>query len=152
MEKKYVVGILCALGGSGLINDAIQVLIYMNKLANNLSISFDLSFRDVGLNTNFFYINFAITLVYGVIAVIFSILTFLDKKYSKYPLFIVGILAVVSFFIVIRPQQVFVIYPSISVIIHAISLSTNFNTLNPFVLLLGGIFAIAIKEIKSSTN
>ena len=152
MEKKNVVGILCALGGSGLISDAIQVLIYMNKLANDLSLSFDLSFGDIGLNANFFYINFAITLVYGVIAVILGTLTVLDKKYSKYPLFIVGIFAVVSFFKVIRPRQVFEISPSISVIIHAIHLSTNLNTLNPFILLLGGIFAIAIKEIKSSTN
>ena len=152
MEKKNLVGILCALGGSGLINDAIQVLIYMIKLANSLNINFDLSFEDIGLNANFFYINFIVTLFYGVIAVIFGTLTLLDKKYSKYPLFIVGILAVVSFFIVIRPQQIFEFSSSTSVIIYAIHLSTNLNTLNPFILLLGGIFAIAIKDIKSSTN
>jgi len=124
----------------------------MNKLANNLNINFDLIFEDIGLNANFFYINFAITLVYGVIVVIFGTLTLLDKKYSKYPLFIVGILAVVSLFIVIRPQQIFEFSSSISVIIYAIHLSTNLNTLNPFILLLGGSLAIAIKEIKSSTN
>ena len=47
MEKKNLVGILCALGGIGLIYDAIQVLIIMNNLANNLYVSFDLIFEDI---------------------------------------------------------------------------------------------------------
>ena len=152
MEKKYIVGILSAIGGVGLVYDAIQVLIRMNELIYNLSVSFDLSFGDIGLKAIFFYINFVVTFLFGIIAVIFAILTFLEKKYAKYPLFILGILALVCFFIILRPVQTYNIAPNVNIIISTIHLSTNGNTLNPFLLLLGGIFAIVIKEIKLTSN
>ncbi|NVM18466.1 MAG: hypothetical protein HWN80_12180 [Candidatus Lokiarchaeota archaeon] len=152
MEKKHIVGILSAIGGGGLVYDAIQVLIRMNELAYNLSVGFDLNFGDIGLEAIVFYINFVVTLLLGLIAVIFTVLTFLEHKYTKYPLFLLGVLAFVCFFIIIRPVQSYNIAPNINILISAIHLSTNGNTLNPFLLLLGGIFAIAVKEIKNNSN
>jgi len=148
LEKNYLIGILTAIGGVGLLFEAFNVLAQMIQLEDFLSISFNLRFSDVGLDPVFYYINFAMTLIYGLLSIFLAIMTLLNKKYVKYLIFIIGIASFISIFIIIRDTQTYEISPSISIRLSSIRFSTTGNAIEPFLLLLAGVFAVSIKEIK----
>jgi len=150
MEKKYIVGILTAIGGVGLLYEAFDVIADMFHVEDFLLISFNLSFSDVGLDPSLYYINFAMTLIYGLLSIFLAIVTLLDKKNVKYLTFLIGIASFISIFIIIRDTQTYVISPSTSIILSSIRFSTTGSAIEPLLLLLAGILAVSIKEIKQT--
>ena len=149
MEKKYLIGILTAIGGIGLIFEAFNVLVQMIQLENSLSISFNLGFSDLGLNPGLYYINFTTSLIYGLLSIFLATMTLLNKKHVKYLIFLIGVASFISVFVIIRNTQTYEISPTISIIISSIRFSTTGNAIEPFLLLLSGILAVSIKEVKS---
>ena len=77
------------------------------------------------------YVTFILPIILGFIGITGAVLAIIDKKYGNYAVIIVGLFAVIGIFI-----PILVVFP----------LVMSFLYIDPFLILLGGILGVAIRE------
>jgi hypothetical protein len=98
-----------------------------------------------GMDPTPFYVSYAFTIAWGILAVISTLLDAKGMKIGKILLLIVGIVAVVGLYIPIAPKTI-KYSDGFSQNFGIISLSTSFILVDPFLILVGGIFNLNLIE------
>lgn len=138
VKGKALVGpILGLIGGTLLMIGGLLVLGVMGTLEATLALS-GLTWVDIGLDPTLFYVNFTMTLLFGIVGLIGAILAMVGKKIGVYLMLVMGIIAVVGLFIPIGS------YTLIFLLVN-ITLNSSLFFVDPFLLLVGGILGLALK-------
>ena len=77
------------------------------------------------------YVTFILPIILGLIGIAGAVLTIINKPYGNYAIVIVGLIAVIGIFI-----PIFVTFP----------LVMSFIYIDPFLILIGGIVSVVIRE------
>lgn len=139
IKHLYPTGIIGLIGGSLLIYGFFELIIYLYEYSILLS-GFELTYQIIGLDLpSLFVLNAILQLIFGIAAVISSILVLKDIKFGIYILFCIGIITFILMFIIIRPRQEFIISPNTALIIGPIRLFSNHTIdISPFIVLIAG--------------
>ena len=145
LQRKALIGpIISIIGGIFLLIAGIRDLSGMIELHTSL-IKSNLTFEEMGLSTTVIntYINDGLTLVWGILAVVGSVLTIGGKSYGMFILLIVGIISSIGLFYIIQPAQ----WIDTGFEIHLfndIQLNSSLFYVDPFLVLFGGILTIVL--------
>jgi len=77
------------------------------------------------------YLTFVLPIILGLIGIAGAILTIIDKQFFNYAIVIVGLIAVIGMFI-----PILIVFP----------LVMSFLYIDPFLILIGGILSVVIRE------
>ncbi|MFW9822094.1 MAG: hypothetical protein ACFFE4_04120 [Candidatus Thorarchaeota archaeon] len=77
------------------------------------------------------YVTFVLPIILGAVGTVGTILTIIDKKNCKYIILVIGLVAVIGLFI-----PILTLYP----------LVMSFLYIDPFLILIGGILSVVIRE------
>ena len=134
--------IIASAGGAFLIIGG-SVFLTMIMLMSSLYQAFGSSLTAMGLD--FFIVNFSLTLIFGIIAITASILGIKGKFWAHYILVGVGAIAVAGIFIPVVPNRIIDLGVYLATA-PQINLSSSLFYTDPFLVLLGGIIGIIMKE------
>lgn len=98
-----------------------------------------LTWADIGLDPMMLYVNSGMTLVWGIFGLVGAILAMQGKKIGVWLMLVFGIIASVGLFIPIATYSILTIQ-------FSINLNGSFLFVDPFLLLLGGILGLTLKE------
>ena len=97
-----------------------------------------LTWADIGLNPMFLTINSIMTLTWGILGLLGAIFAMQGKKFGVYLMLVIGIISVVGMFIPIATYTL--------ILPFSIPLNGSFLFVDPFLLLVGGILGLTLKE------
>ena len=97
-----------------------------------------LTWADIGLNPMFLTINSIMTLTWGILVLLGAIFAMQGKKFGVYLMLVIGIISVVGMFIPIATYTL--------ILPFSIPLNGSFLFVDPFLLLVGGILGLTLKE------
>ncbi|MHA1785633.1 MAG: hypothetical protein ACTSX4_12160 [Candidatus Helarchaeota archaeon] len=139
VEKSKIGGIIAIIGGSLLLIGGLIALGTMSMLETTLQFA-GLTWADIGFNPIILYLNFIFTLVWGIIAMIASIMALKENNLGNVLNLIIGIVACVGLFIPIGVLSI----PGATIV--TISLNSSFIYVDPFLVLIGGILGLKLKD------
>ncbi len=133
--------ILGIIGGSLLLLGGLISFTAVGTLEAALTLA-GLTWADIGLDPMFLTINSIMTLLWGLLGLLGAIFAMKDKKWGVYLMLVFGIISVVGMFIPIATYTILSIPLSIP-------LNGSFLFVDPFLLLVGGILGLVLKENKA---
>ena len=135
--KAKVGPILGIVGGAMLLIGGIIAFVAIGTLEAYLG-GLGMTWADIGLDPTLLYVNFLLTLLWGLIGLIGAILGLVGKKIGVFLMLIFGIIATVGMFIPIGSYTILITFP--------INMNSSLFYVDPILLLLGGILGLALKE------